>query len=57
MTDVRKNYLSKTEYRISRFFHDDMWVKLKRSDSKGGLEFRPLRKVLHGLTNDDESVI
>jgi hypothetical protein len=57
VTDVRKNYLSKTEFRLSRFYHDDTWVKLKRSETKNGLEFRPLRKVLFGLANDDESVM
>lgn len=57
VTDVRKNYLSKTEFRVSRFFHDDQWVKLKRNEGKSGQEFRPLRKVLFGLTNDDESVV
>jgi hypothetical protein len=56
VTDVRKNYVSKTEFRLSRFYQDDIWVKLKRSETKPGLEFRPLRKVLFGLTNDDDTV-
>jgi hypothetical protein len=56
VTDVRKNYVSKTEFRLSRFYQDDIWVKLKRSETKSGLEFRPLRKVLFGLTNDDDTV-
>jgi hypothetical protein len=56
VTDVRKNFLSKTEYRISRYKSDDQWVKLKRQDGKSGLEFRPMRKVLFGLQDDDETV-
>ncbi len=56
VTDVRKNYLSKTEYRLSRFYFDDIWVKLKRTDNKGGVDFRPLRKVLFGLQDDDDTV-
>lgn len=57
VTDVRKNLLSKTEYRLSRYTSEDIWVKLKRSEGKGGNEFRPLRKVLFGLSEDDESVM
>lgn len=56
ITGVRKNYLSKTEYRLSRFYSEDTWVRLKRSDGKSGQEFRPLRKVLFGLSEDEESV-
>lgn len=56
VTDVRKNYMSKTEYRLSRFYHDDIWVRLKRSDGKSGSEFRPLRKVLFGLQDDDDTI-
>jgi hypothetical protein len=56
VTDVRKNFLSKTEYRLSRYKSDDQWVKLKRQDGKSGLEFRPMRKVLFGLQDDDETV-
>lgn len=56
VTDVRKNLMSKTEFRVSRFYHDDQWVKLKRNEGKSGQEFRPLRKVLYGLSNDDDSV-
>lgn len=57
VTDVRKNLLSKTEYRLSRFYQDDLWMRLKRSESKLGVEFRPLRKVLFGLTDDDDSLV
>eukprot|EP01031_Cornospumella_fuschlensis_P034739 gene34738-42065_t len=53
VTGVRKNYLSKTEFRVSRFGVDDAWVRLKRGD-KSGLDFRPLRKVLFSLANDDD---
>lgn len=56
VTDVRKNYMSKTEFRLSRYDHDDIWVRLKRSEGKSGLEFRPLRKVLFGLVDDDQSM-
>ena len=54
VTSVRKNYLSKTEFRVSRFNVDDAWVRLKRDEGKSGLEFRPMRKVLFGLADDDE---
>jgi len=56
ITDVRKNLLSKTEYRLSRFYQDDLWMKLKRSETKLGVDFRPLRKVLYGLQDDDDSI-
>ncbi len=46
ITSLRKNNLRKTEYRLSSLDYDDQWVKLKRSQQKGGLEFRPLKKVL-----------
>ena len=45
VTDVRKNYLQKTEFRLSKFNQDDIWVLLKRSHNKPGYEFRPMRKV------------
>lgn len=66
---MRKNFLSKTEYRLSRFKHEDLWVRLdrkknitngivsnnsKNSASKAGIEFRPMRKVLFGLQQIDE---
>lgn len=54
ITDVRKNLMSKTEYRLSRFYQDDIWMKLKRSETKPGVEFRPLRKVLFGLQDDED---
>ena len=57
ITDVRKNFMSKTEFRISRYKMDDQWVKLKRDDAKSGLDFRPMRKVLHGLCDDDDTVV
>mmetsp|Transcript_23904 Transcript_23904/g.54059 ORF Transcript_23904/g.54059 Transcript_23904/m.54059 type:complete len:485 (+) Transcript_23904:166-1620(+) len=56
VTDCRKNYLSKTEYRISRFKTEDSWVRLRRVEGRGGMEFRPMRKVLWGLQVEDESV-
>lgn len=56
ITDVRKNFIGKTEFRISKFHSDDQWVKLRRRDAKSGLEFRPMRKVLFGLQEDDETV-
>lgn len=43
---MRKNTLRKSEYRLSAMSKPDQWVKLKRSDAKGGLEFAPLRYVL-----------
>lgn len=54
---MRKTLFSKTEYRLSRrnfnnavdsysANFDDVWVKLKRLRAKGGLSFRPLRKVI-----------
>lgn len=46
VTDMTKNNMRKTEYRLSTLHQDDFWAKLKRSDSKPGLEFVPLRKVL-----------
>jgi hypothetical protein len=54
VTDVRKNFLGRTEYRLSRFQMDDQWLKLKRSEGHSGVEFRPMRKVLHGLSADEE---
>lgn len=53
VTGVRKNYLSKTEFRVSRFFVEDVWVRLKRAEGKSGFDFRPMRKVLFGLVDDD----
>eukprot|EP01039_Chlorochromonas_danica_P001319 gene1319-1441_t len=52
ITGVRKNYMSKTEFRVSKFAVEDAWVRLKRGEGKSGLVFRPLRKVLNGLTDD-----
>ena len=54
VTDVRKNLLNKTEFRISKFFAEDAWVRLKRGDGRPGNEFRPMRKVLFGLGDDDD---
>lgn len=56
VTDVRKNFMSKVEYRISMYKVDDQWVRLKRKEGKSGMEFRPMRKVLFGLQEDDETV-
>lgn len=52
ITGVRKNYMSKTEFRVSKFAVEDAWVRLKRVEGKSGLVFRPLRKVLYGLADD-----
>jgi len=57
VTDVRKNLMGKTEFRLSRFKFEDTWVKLRRRDGGGGSEFRPMRKVLHGLQIDDETAV
>lgn len=46
VTDVKKNMMSKSEFRLSSSAVEDLWVKLKRAEGKSGLEFRPLRKVL-----------
>lgn len=46
VTDMSKNGMRKTEYRLSTNNQDDFWAKLKRSEAKNGLEFTPLRKVL-----------
>jgi len=62
VTDVRKNMMSQTEYRLSKQDSDDLWLRLKRrgeagsdrdddkakakTNSKGQHDFRPLRKVL-----------
>jgi hypothetical protein len=53
VTGARKNFISKTEFRISRFLADDQWVKLRRNEGKSGQEFRPMRKVLFGLSLDE----
>jgi hypothetical protein len=57
VTDLRKNYMQKTEFRISKFNVDDQWIRLARTDaatgkSHGGLSFRPLRMVLYGLEEE-----
>jgi hypothetical protein len=54
ITDLRKNLLSKTEFRLSNFTMDDHWVKLKRGEGKSGNEFRPMRKVLFGLSGAED---
>mmetsp|Transcript_28416 Transcript_28416/g.39089 ORF Transcript_28416/g.39089 Transcript_28416/m.39089 type:complete len:564 (+) Transcript_28416:33-1724(+) len=54
VTDVRKNFVQKTEFRLSRFNQDDTWALLKRADNKSGFEFRAMRKVLNGLTDEEE---
>ena len=43
ITGIRKNTMRKTEYRLSAINKPDQWVKLKRSETKGDLEFTPLR--------------
>lgn len=53
VTDVKKNMMSKSEFRLSSAAVEDLWVKLKRSEGKSGLEFRPLRKVLFALGGDE----
>jgi len=64
ITDVRKNFLSQTEYRLSRYKEEDRWVKLCRSkersiidENKGKHFFNPLRKVLFNLQAVDEESI
>ncbi len=49
ITGIRKNTMRKTEFRLSSFGTGkiDQWAKLKRGDGKGGVDFRPLRKVLN----------
>ncbi len=39
---------------MSKFFAEDAWVRLKRGDGRPGNEFRPMRKVLFGLGDDDD---
>jgi hypothetical protein len=46
ITGVRKNAMSKTEYRLSQLDKGDVWCKLKRGEKKSGYPFRPNRKVL-----------
>ncbi len=57
ITDMRKNLLSKTEFKVSRYHADDQWLKLKRVDGKSGYEFRPMRKVLFGLADDEDNSV
>ena len=45
VTGLRKNYRSKSEFRLSCLHRDDWWVCLKRAADKAGQEFRPLRQV------------
>lgn len=45
VTGIRKSALFKSEYRLSNFLLDDQWVLLKRSPTKKGINFQPLRKV------------
>lgn len=52
VTDFRKNYLHKTEFRLSRFKQSDIWVRLARQEGKSGNKFRPLRKVLFNLGDE-----
>lgn len=46
ITGMRKNTMRKTEFRISSLLREDQWILLKRSESKVGYDFRPLRQVL-----------
>lgn len=62
VTDMRKNYMQKTEYRVSKFHAEDAWVRLKRENpetkkSHNGYTFRPLRMVLYGLADDDDASV
>lgn len=54
ITDIKKNMMSKTEFRLSAASTEDLWVKLKRAEGKSGLEFRPLRKVMFALGGGDD---
>ncbi len=54
VTDMRKNLLSKTEFKVSRYHQDDQWIKLLRKEGKSGYEYRPMRKVLFGLADDED---
>lgn len=45
VTGVRKNFFKKSLFRISSFYDDDAWVRLRRGPNKNGVVFRPLRKV------------
>lgn len=47
VTGLRKNALRKTEYRLSAMNKADQWVKLKRNETKGDVEFSPLRFVIN----------
>jgi hypothetical protein len=57
VTAVRKNYLSKTEFRVSRFGAEDVWVRLRRREGKTGFDFRPMRKVLFSLSDEDDGSV
>jgi len=46
VTGVRKNTLSKTEYRLTALGKPDIWCGLKRGEKKSGYRFTPYRKVL-----------
>lgn len=45
VTGIRKTKLFKSEYRLSSIAQDDQWLLLKRSPTKKGTNFQPLRKV------------
>lgn len=47
VTGLRKNTLRKTEYRLSALNKAELWVKLKRSEAKGDVDFSPLRFVIN----------
>ena len=47
VTGIRKNPMRKTEFRLSRLDAVDWWTTLRRGEHKKGVEFAPLRKVLH----------
>lgn len=46
VTGMRKNALSKTEFRLSSLNKPDSWTTLKRATNKSGLPFQPMRHVL-----------
>ena len=46
---IGKSHLRKTEYKLINIANpkDILWVKLRRSELKKGVDFHPLRKVLY----------
>ncbi len=49
---MRKNHLSKTEFRLSAWEKEDLWTTLKRAENKSGLQFQPTRLVLPALQEE-----